>query len=84
MQEQTAISCMVFAKKETWELLLKTGIEGRRTGLGFTALADMVAGLGMAIDSDEAINKVDTSINAHFSSRGGYEDEEDTITLTVN
>ena len=33
---------------------------------------------------DEAINKVDTSINAHFSSRGGYDDEEDTITLTVN
>ena len=33
---------------------------------------------------DEAINKVDPSIKAHFSSRGGYEDEEDTITLTVN
>ena len=33
---------------------------------------------------DEAINEVDHSINAHFSSRGGYEDEEDTITLTVN
>ena len=46
-------------EKETWELLLKTGKEGRRTGLGFTALADMVAGLGMAIDSDEAINKVE-------------------------
>ena len=45
-------------EKETWELLLKTGKEGRRTGLGFTALADMVAALGMAIDSDEAINKV--------------------------
>jgi ribonucleoside-diphosphate reductase alpha chain len=46
-------------EKETWELLLKTGIEGRRTGLGFTALADMVAALGMAIDSDEAISKVE-------------------------
>ncbi len=46
-------------EKETWELLLKTGIEGRRTGLGFTALADMVASLGMAIDSDEAIAKVE-------------------------
>ena len=45
-------------EKETWELLLKTGKEGRRTGLGFTALADMVAALGMAIDSDEAIAKV--------------------------
>jgi len=46
-------------ERETWELLLKTGIEGRRTGLGFTALADMVAGLGMAIDSDEAIAMVE-------------------------
>jgi ribonucleoside-diphosphate reductase alpha chain len=46
-------------ERETWELLLKTGEEGRRTGLGFTALADMVAALGMAIDSDEAITKVE-------------------------
>ena len=34
-------------EKETWELLLKTGKEGRRTGLGFTALADMVAASGI-------------------------------------
>jgi ribonucleoside-diphosphate reductase alpha chain len=46
-------------EKETWELLLKTGIEGRRTGLGFTALADMVAAMGMAIDSDKAIAEVE-------------------------
>ena len=46
-------------EKETWELLLKTGKEGRRTGLGFTALADMIASLGMAIDSDEAIATVE-------------------------
>jgi ribonucleoside-diphosphate reductase alpha chain len=46
-------------ERETWELLLKTGVEGRRTGLGFTALADMVAALGMSIDSDEAITKVE-------------------------
>ena len=46
-------------EKETWELLLKTGKEGRRTGLGFTAIADMVAALGLAIDSDEAITKVE-------------------------
>ena len=48
-----------FVEKETWELLLKTGKEGRRTGLGFTALADMIAALGMGIDSDEAISKVE-------------------------
>lgn len=46
-------------ERETWELLLKTGIEGRRTGLGFTALADMIAALGMSVDSDEAIAKVE-------------------------
>jgi ribonucleoside-diphosphate reductase alpha chain len=46
-------------ERETWELLLKTGVEGRRTGLGFTALADMVAALGMSIDSNEAIAKVE-------------------------
>jgi len=46
-------------ERETWELLLKTGKEGRRTGLGFTALDDMVAALGMAIDSDEAIAMVE-------------------------
>ena len=44
---------------ETWELLRKTGKEGRRTGLGFTALADMVAALGMKFDSDEAISKIE-------------------------
>ena len=46
-------------EKETWELLRKTGKEGRRTGLGFTALADMIAALGMKFDSDEAITKIE-------------------------
>lgn len=32
---------------------------------------------------DEAINEVDPSIKAKFSSFGGYEDKEDTITLTT-
>ena len=46
-------------EKETWELLLKTGREGRRTGLGFTALADMVAALGYKYDSDESIEFIE-------------------------
>ena len=46
-------------KKKLGNYYLKTGKEGRRTGLGFTALADMVAALGMAIDSDDAIMKVE-------------------------
>ena len=46
-------------ERETWELLHKTGKEGRRTGLGFTALADMVASLGMKFDSEESIQFID-------------------------
>lgn len=39
---------------DTWELLYNAGKNGRRTGLGFTALADTVAALGMKFDSNEA------------------------------
>ena len=46
-------------EKETWELLLKTGKEGRRTGLGFTALADMLAALGHKYDSNESIDFIE-------------------------
>jgi ribonucleoside-diphosphate reductase alpha chain len=44
---------------ETWQLLYDTGKKGRRTGLGFTALADAVAALGFAFDSEEALVIVD-------------------------
>jgi ribonucleoside-diphosphate reductase alpha chain len=43
---------------ETWELLYNSGRKGRRTGLGFTALADAIAGLGLKFDSDEAFEIV--------------------------
>ena len=33
----------------------ETGKKGRRTGLGFTALADAMAALGLKFDSSEAI-----------------------------
>lgn len=46
-------------EKETWELLYKTGKKGRRTGLGFTALADTLAALGLPFDSETALNEVD-------------------------
>ena len=49
-----------YVEKETWELLLKTGKEGRRTGLGFTALADMIAALGMKFDSDKSIQFIES------------------------
>ncbi len=40
---------------ETWQLLYNAGKKGRRTGLGFTALADAMAALNLKFDSDEAI-----------------------------
>jgi ribonucleoside-diphosphate reductase alpha chain len=44
---------------DTWKLLQKAGIRGRRTGLGFTAMADAVAALGLAFDSTDALHTVD-------------------------
>lgn len=57
---------------ETWKLLQETGRKGRRTGLGFTALADAMAALGLKFDTSEAIAEVDklmkTKISAEFDS----------------
>lgn len=44
---------------KTWRLLYDNGQKGRRTGLGFTALADTIAALGFAFDSEEALKTVD-------------------------
>ncbi len=46
-------------EESTWKLLHEAGKKGRRTGLGFTALADAVAALGLKLDSDEAIDEVE-------------------------
>ncbi|UCE93366.1 MAG: adenosylcobalamin-dependent ribonucleoside-diphosphate reductase [Flavobacteriaceae bacterium] len=57
---------------ETWKLLQETGRKGRRTGLGFTALADAMAALGLKFDSSEAIEEVDqimrSKMTAEFDS----------------
>jgi len=42
-----------------WEKIREVGKNGRRTGLGITALADMLASLGLKYDSDEALSFVD-------------------------
>lgn len=61
-----------FAEKETWKLLAETGRKGRRTGLGFTALADAIAALGIKFDTDEALSAVEdimkTKMSAEFDS----------------
>lgn len=48
----------------TWKLLYETGKKGRRTGLGFTALADAMAALGIKFDSQEAILEVEKMMKA--------------------
>jgi len=59
-------------ERQTWEMLYENGRKGRRTGLGFTALADTMAALGIKFDSDEAIEAIDqimkTKCSAEFDS----------------
>lgn len=43
-----------------WNKVKETATASRRTGCGFTALADMIAALGMKYDSDEALDVVKT------------------------
>ena len=47
------------AERKTWELLRKNGAKGRRTGLGFTGLADAMASLNLKFDSNQSIQKID-------------------------
>lgn len=69
----------------TWKLLYETGKKGRRTGLGFTALADTLAALNLKFDSLQAIEAVKqimrSKCKAEFDSsidlaieRGRFED----------
>lgn len=57
---------------DTWKLLLKAGKNGRRTGLGFTALADAIAALNFSFDSEEALVEIEkvmkTKCEAEFDS----------------
>jgi ribonucleoside-diphosphate reductase alpha chain len=56
----------------TWKLLYESGRKGRRTGLGFTALADTIAALGLKFDSGEALKTMEqimqTKCRAEFDS----------------
>ncbi len=80
-------------ERETWEMLYENGKRGRRTGLGFTALADTVAALGAKFDSDEALQLVEsimrTKLQAEFDSsidmaieRGKFQDFDPEIENT--
>jgi ribonucleoside-diphosphate reductase alpha chain len=56
----------------TWNLLYDFGKRGRRTGLGFTALADMLAAMNVQFDSDDALKIMEkvmqTKCSAEFDS----------------
>ncbi len=54
-------------EKEIWQLLAETGKKGRRTGLGFTALADAIAALGIKFDTDDALKVVDDIMKTKFT-----------------
>lgn len=45
--------------KEIWEKILAKGIGGRRVGLEFTAMSDMIAALGQKFCSEEANKTID-------------------------
>jgi ribonucleoside-diphosphate reductase alpha chain len=50
----------------TWELLKKNGEKGRRTGLGFTGLADALAALGFKYDSENSLLQIDAIMRTKF------------------
>jgi len=44
---------------QTWELLRENGLKGRRTGVGLTGIADMIAALDMRYGSEESLEIVE-------------------------
>jgi len=57
---------------DVWKLLYETGKKGRRTGLGFTALGDALAAVGLKFDSPEGLEFIDklmkTKLRGEFDS----------------
>ncbi len=53
-------------ERRTWDLLYKNGKEGRRTGLGFTGLADALAAMNVKYDSEKAQLEIDAIMRTKF------------------
>jgi ribonucleoside-diphosphate reductase alpha chain len=49
-------------EQRTWQLLHETGKNGRRTGLGFTALGDVLAALNLKYDTIESIEFIEKAM----------------------
>ena len=57
--ERIKEACDTESERELWSKLYEVCVNGRRTGLGTHGLADSVARLGLAYDSDEAIEIIE-------------------------
>lgn len=79
-------------ERQTWQLLYDFGKRGRRTGLGFTALGDTLAALGLKYDSETSIGTIDKimakKLEAEFDSsvdmaieRGKFADFEPDVEI---
>jgi ribonucleoside-diphosphate reductase alpha chain len=59
-------------ERRTWKLLRESGERGRRTGLGFTGLADAIAALSIKFGTHESLNTIDkimrVKLRAEFDS----------------
>ena len=53
---------------ELWEKIKKTAASSRRTGLGFTALGDTLAALGLKYDSDKALEVIEQIMSKKMES----------------
>lgn len=53
-------------ERNLWNKVRKTAKASRRTGLGYTALGDMLAALGLKYDSDEGIKMIQKVMKAKF------------------
>jgi ribonucleoside-diphosphate reductase alpha chain len=53
---------------DLWGKIRKTALSSRRTGLGFTALADTLAALGLKYDSEEALAEVEKIMQTKMES----------------
>jgi len=53
---------------ELWTKIKETATASRRTGLGFTALGDTLAALGLKYDSDEALEIIDKIMKTKMES----------------
>ena len=54
---------------ELWNKIKQTGLEGRRTGLGFTGLADMLAMLDLQYGRPESLQVIETVMKIIFKAQ---------------